>query len=147
MEYLDSKAVIQVGLVVRDIKTAVKNYASIFNIDEPEIRNVFPNITYRGQEVRPVAKICVFVMGAVAIELVEPDDTASSWKEFLDTRGEGVHNLGIVVEDLDSAMHILKSNNIPIRQSGGAGWGSYTLVDSEEKLGVVFNIKCNKPIE
>lgn len=147
MDKLDSNAVIQIGIVVRDIEAAVKHYAAIFGIDPPAIRNVFPEITYRGQEVRPAGKICGFSMGGVTLELVQPDDTPTSWKEFLDSRGEGVHHLGVIVKDLDGALAHLSENGIEPRQQGGAGWGSYTLVESEEKLGVVYNIKCNDPFE
>ena len=145
MKTLDSNVIMQIGIVVRDIEAAAKRYAALFGVEPSPVRNVFPNITYRGRKVRPKAKICAFQMGSVTLELVEPDDTPTSWKEYLDNKGEGVHHLGVMVNDLDDAMNVLAENGISARQAGGAGWGSYTLVESEEQLGVVYNIKCNDP--
>ena len=147
MSFLESKEIMQLAIVVKDIEAAAKNYAALFGMEVPNIRNVFPKITYRGEKVEPKARICSFKMGAVSLELVEPDEIGSSWKEYLDAHGEGVHHMAVLVKDRDKALTTLAEHGIEKRQYGGAAWGSYTFMDSEEKLGVVLSIKCDTPFD
>ena len=144
MKPLDSNSIIQVGIVVKDVEKAAKLYSELFGIEMPVIRPAFPEITYRGQKVHTHSKLCSFQMGNVALELIEPDEGPSSWREFLQAHGEGVHHLGVIVNDLEGALQTLKEHDIDKRQYGGAQWGSYTIVDSGA-LGVLLNVKCKKP--
>lgn len=145
MSVLESKEIMQVALAVKNIEAAAGNYARIFGIEMPGIRNVFPTFNYRGVQIQSKARICAFKMGGVTLELVEPDETSTSWKEYLDQHGEGVHHLGFLVKDRAAALQVLSENGIEKRQYGGANWGSYTFMDSEEKLGVVISIKNDDP--
>lgn len=144
MTHLDTNNIIQVGIVVRDIEKTAKLYSKIFGVEMPNIRNAYPNITYRGQKITTHSKLCSFSMGNVTLELVQPDEGPSSWREFLDSHGEGVHHIGVVVNDLQGAFDTLAEHGIDKRQYGGAQWGSYTIVNSDA-LGVLFNIKNPKP--
>lgn len=146
MKPLDSNEIMQIGIVVRDIEKAAKEYSELFGVEMPNIRNAFPTITYRGQKITTHSRLCAIPMGHVMLELVQPDEGPSSWREFLDTHGEGVHHIGFVVKDLDGAFKTLEEHGIAKRQYGGAQWGSYCFMDSE-KLGVLFNVKCDKPYE
>jgi len=147
MATVDSRAIMQVGVVVRDIEKAARAYATLFGLDMPTIRNAFPTILYRGERVATKARLCGFQMGGVTLELVQPDDTETSWKEFLDTHGEGVHHIAVVVEDLEGAYQAMAEQGITVRQYGGAQWGSYSFMDSEKALGVNISLKCNDPVE
>ena len=113
----------------------------------PNIRNAYANITYRGKKVVTHARLCAFAMGGVTLELIQPDETETSWKEFLDAHGEGVHHVAVVVEDLEGAYAAMAEQGIGLRQFGGAQWGSYSFMDSEAQLGVNISLKCNKPVE
>lgn len=146
MESLENNKIIQVGIVVRDIEKTAQKYANIFGVEMPKIRLAFPNIVYRGTKPIVTARLCSFLMGNVTLELIQPGEEETSWKEHLDTHGEGVHHIGIMVEDLDKAYQVFADNGIERRQYGGADWGSYTIMDSTD-LGVLMNIKCKKPIE
>ncbi|MDL2318136.1 VOC family protein [Eubacteriales bacterium OttesenSCG-928-A19] len=146
MATIDSNAIIQVAIVVRDIEKAAAAYASLFGLEMPEIRNAFPSITYRGERVKTKALLCAFPMGGVVLELVQPDAVETSWKEYLDAHGEGVHHIGVMVEDLDGAKAAMAEHGAGTRQFGGAGWGSYSVMDTEALLGVNFSLKCNTPV-
>ena len=146
MQPIDSNKVIQIGIVVKDIEKAVEMYSELFGIEKPNIRNAFPTIRYRGEDIVTKSLLCSFPMGNVTLELIQPDDGPSSWREFLDAKGEGVHHVGVVVEDLEATHAALSAKGITERQFGGAQWGSYCIVDSADQLGVLFNIKCSKPV-
>lgn len=145
MDKLDSNVIFQIAIVVKDIEKTARNYAEIFGMEMPKIFLVPPpeetHIMYRGKPTRTRAKLCVFHMGPVVLELTEPDSEPSSWKEFLETRGEGVHHLGLAVQDREQTLKFLADRGIGVRHTGVYPGGSYTFVDSEEQLGVILNIK------
>ncbi|MDR1569267.1 MAG: VOC family protein [Oscillospiraceae bacterium] len=145
MHPLQSKEIIQIGVVVRDLDAALDKYVKLFGLTErPGIRTVFPTINYRGKSIVSKSRLSGFRMGAITLELIEPDEGPSSWREFLDEHGEGVHHVGIVVDDRNEALATLAAEGIEPRQFGGASWGSYTITDSKA-LGVLFSVKCNAP--
>ena len=137
----------QIGIVVRDIEKTAKAWASLFGFPVPSIRNAYPHINYKGKPVETKARLCAFSMGAVTLELIQPDETETSWKQFLDEKGEGVHFLGLMVPDLPEALKTLEENGITRRHFGGAQWGSYSLMESEAALGATLSVKCNTPME
>lgn len=148
MNTIPADTICQIALVVKDIEKTAQNYAKIFGVKMPEINLVPPpeetHIQYRGKPTGTRAKICVFQMGPIVLELTEPDGEPSSWKEFLNTKGEGVHHIGFVVQDREAALNFLDQNGIPVRHTGVYPGGSYTFVDSEKQLGVLLNIKYSE---
>lgn len=145
MAVIDNKYVMQIAVIVKDIEKAAENYAKIFGIPVPEIQQVPPvdqvPVFYRGERTDSRAKICCIPLENILIELTEPDDTPSSWKEFYDKHGQGVHHIGIQVNDRGSALEALKTLGAEVNHVGYYPDGSYTFVDCMEQLGVNFNIK------
>ncbi|MBI4296523.1 MAG: VOC family protein [Chloroflexi bacterium] len=43
-------------------------------------------------------------IGDTGLELLQPLEEDTLWKKFLQTKGEGIHHLGFMVEDLDGAL-------------------------------------------
>jgi len=145
VDKVDSSTICQIALVVKDIDRAVRNYAEIFKVDPPSIFVLPPpeeaNTQYRGKPTGTRAKLAVFKMGPIVLELTQPDDEPSSWKEFLETKGEGVHHIGFMMDDKKATLEMFAKRGIPVRHSGEYPGGSYTFVDSEEQLGVILNLK------
>jgi methylmalonyl-CoA/ethylmalonyl-CoA epimerase len=145
---IDANTICQIAIVVKDIEKTARNYAEIFGLPMPEIFLVPPpeetHIQYRGKPTATRAKLCVFRMGSIVLELTEPDDEPSSWREFLDNKGEGVHHIGFVVEDRDAALNFLEQKGVTVRHTGVYPGGSYAFTDSEEQLGVILNLKYNE---
>jgi len=42
------------------------------------------------------------ILGSLSLELIEPVGGPSTWREFLDTRGEGVHHIAFHVPDTEA---------------------------------------------
>ena len=145
MDSIGSTDIIQVCIVVEDIEKTVDYYVKLFGINKPEIKTLPPyensHAEYRGMPCRSKAKICSFKMGAISLELVEPDGEPSVWKEFMDKKGEGVCYLGLVVENSAETLDFLKKDGIPVTHRGDTRTGNYNSVDTAEKLGVQLNIK------
>ncbi len=145
MDKIGGTDIIQINIVVRDIEKTVKNYVRLFGIEMPKIKTMPPyeesNAQYRGKPCRTRAKMCSFKMGAVGIELIEPDDEPSVWKEFLDKKGEGVCYLGLYVENSAETLEFLKSEGVDPVHWGGTPTGNWNSVDAAGLLGVMLNIK------
>jgi 4-hydroxyphenylpyruvate dioxygenase-like putative hemolysin len=142
---MDNNAIMQVAIVVKDIERVAKNYSEMFGIPMPEIIDVPPvnevPIFYKGEKTDSRAKICVFKMGSIILELTEPDETLSGWKDFYDKHGQGVHHIGIKVNDREKAIDAFDDMGIKIDHVGYYPTSSYTFMDSMKDFGVNFNVK------
>ncbi len=141
---------IQVTIVVNDIRRAAKAWAVLLGVPEPEIwvnhlesNGDYP-YTYRGKDNMPCdLQMCVIEMGNWVLELHQIDNNPSTFREFINKHGQGVHHLGFEVGDArDEVIKELKELGFDTERTIGIYPGSsWTIVDSEEVLGVNLNIK------
>ena len=139
---------IQIALVVEDIEKAAMTWADLFGVPVPPIRDDKPshnpNLTYRGQEAYYGLKFAVIDCRerGFVIELHEPDEHPSTFREFLDKHGNGVHHIGFEVgERRDAIVNELEQQGYALRTVGYYPGSSWTIVDTEDTLGVNLNIK------
>ena len=137
---------IQIAIVVEDIDAAAKAWAEIFGVPVPEICDASvdgnPDVTYRGDIAAYGLKVAIIRVGNFVIELHEPDIRPSTFREFIDKHGNGVHHLGFEVgERRDGIISELESKGYDMRQIGFYPGSSWTIVDSEDSLGVNLNVK------
>lgn len=145
---IDMKGFIQIALVVDDIEKAAKKWAELFGVPVPPIRDDKPrhdpNLTYRGEEAYYGLKFAVIDCRerGFVIELHEPDEHPSTFREFLDKHGNGVHHIGFQVGDKrDAIVGELSDMGYDLRTVGYYPGSSWTIVDTEDDLGVNLNIK------
>jgi catechol 2,3-dioxygenase-like lactoylglutathione lyase family enzyme len=141
---LGSTIVCQVGLIVRDIAKSTQAYSEVFGMpkppviitDEPDIART----TYKGEPTNAQAKLAFFQMGQVALELIEPIGGPSTWQEFLDEKGEGVHHIAFIVRGTNDVVAFLEGKGIHMIQQGYYTGGMYTYMDSAPTLGVILEL-------
>ena len=134
--------IFQVGLMVRDIDKAIEYYQSlgmgpfqILSLGTRE-RFMFGKLT---NDVRP--KVMAAQLGQVQLKLVEPAGGVSLWKEALDTRGEGIHHISFVVNDIDKETVKLVEKGLKIIAEGRfLNGGGYTYFDTAGVGGVVLEL-------
>lgn len=140
---------IQVNIIVDDIHKAAKAWAALLDIPEPEIwtnhlksNGEYP-YTYRGKDIPCDLHMCVIDMGNWVLELHQVDGTPSTFREFQNKHGFGVHHLGFEVgDDRDEVIRELKEMGFDTERTIGVYPGSsWTIVDTEDVLGVNLNIK------
>jgi len=140
------KKVIQVAIVVRDIEASSKRWSEVLGMPVPPIQTTRPGhevkVIYRGKPSEGQAKLTFFNLGQVVLELIEPVGEGTSWKEFLDKRGEGVQHLGFQVVDPDKATQALEKAGMPVLHKGryDSDDGTYIYMDSQDPLGVVIEL-------
>jgi len=143
---LDWNGFIQIALVVPDIEKAAKEWCALFGVPVPKIEihegTGKPELTYRGEPATYKIRITSIDTGrGFIIELHEVVEGESTFKEFKDTHGYGVHHLGFAVGERRDAVVDELAETYDLRTVGFYPGGSWTIVDSEKTLGVNLNIK------
>ena len=130
--------------MVKDIAKSAKAYADVFGVDAPEARLTDTvdktHNRYRGELTQGRAKLAFFDMGQVSIELIEPVGGPSTWREFLDEHGEGVHHIAFRIKGTEETVAALGAKGMPVAQQGDYTGGRYTYVDSQSALSVVLEL-------
>ncbi len=141
---LDTMTVTQIGIVVRDIAKTARAYADLFGVAVPPVvitdSYEQAHTQYRGQPSAAQAKLCFFNLGQVSLELIEPLGQASTWQEFLDMHGEGVHHIAFHVKGMDDRLAYLAGQGIPLIQKGDYTGGRYAYADGEASLKVIVEL-------
>jgi catechol 2,3-dioxygenase-like lactoylglutathione lyase family enzyme len=141
---LGTNVVAQIGLVVRDIEASSRRWADLLGVEPPGWRLTAPkeetNIRYRGEPTEGRAKLAFFEADNISIELIEPIDGPSTWQEFLDAHGEGVHHLAFRVRGGEPIVAELDARGMPLVQQGDYTGGCYRYIQSFDKLGVLLEL-------
>ena len=143
----DRNGFIQICIVVKDIALAAEKWAQVLGIEKPEIRKTRleggDNYTYRGKPVSCELLVAIIQMNGFVLELHQPVGGDSTFQEFLDKHGNGVHHLGFETgEDRDEVIEHLAGLGFDTDRTLGIYPGSsWTIVDTEDVLGVNLNIK------
>ena len=144
---LGTDRVMQIGIVVRDIEKAAEAWARILGLPMPEIRTTDPveraRTQHEGEPTPARAKLAFFHMGQVDIELIEPIDGPSTWKDQLDAHGDSLHHIAVVVDGMRERLDYLADNGIPLVQRGEYTGGRYAYVDATKQLGTVLELLEN----
>ena len=140
------KKVVQIAVVVSDIEASSKLWAELLGMPVPEIRTTRPGNEvkqiYRGKPSEGQVKLTFFNLGQVVIELLQPISDGTSWKEWLDKKGEGVQHIGFQVVDPDKTSAELEKAGYPVFHKGRYDSldGTYIYHDTQDALGVVIEL-------
>ncbi|WP_372595242.1 VOC family protein [Actinotalea sp.] len=139
---------IQIAVVVEDIEEAIDSWCELFDAPRPVVHvteaEPNPRETYRGEVACYGLKLAVIDCAdrGFIVELHEPDHNPSTFREFLDEHGNGVHHIGFQVgEARDAVVGELEAKGYVMRTVGMYPDASWTIVDGEDSLGVNLNIK------
>lgn len=103
----------QVGMVVNDVDRTIDYYTTTFGwgpfkVTEFEMKGVI----YRGRSIDCRVKLARARRGEIEIELIQPLEGDSPYADFVRERGEGLHHLGIWVDDLRGTLAELEKAGI-----------------------------------
>ncbi|NLG26113.1 MAG: VOC family protein [Clostridiales bacterium] len=133
----------QVGFVVRDLDASKKKFAEFFGCPLPptcdggkfEITG-----TTVGGEPAPDANcwMAFFNVGPnTQLELIQPNGAKSTWQDFLDEHGEGIHHIAFNVKGMDEKILALQNFAGAVcvqRGKYGNGSGEYAYMDAHKEL-------------
>jgi 4-hydroxyphenylpyruvate dioxygenase-like putative hemolysin len=82
-------------------------------------------------------------MGQVSVELIEPIDGPSTWKDQLDAHGDSIHHIAFVIKGMADKIAYLAGNGVPLVQRGEYTGGRYAYMDGAAQLGAVLELLEN----
>lgn len=136
------KSITQAAIVAKDIQTVAENYWSIFGIGPWLIFPwELPHIHNRRYHEKPAwtkEKIALTEMENIQFELVQPVAGSSCYTDFIEQRGEGVHHLQFLVDEVDEVstvdevVEILAKDGFPCVERasiGDTGANAYIEID------------------
>src|SRR3954471_18484423 len=113
---------VQIGIVVKDLNRTTELLSSIFGLgpfkfiewpNRPEAKYYL-----RGQEERTKVRQAFVQAGALELELIQPLEGTSAYREFLDEKGGGIHHVLFETEDMDAALEEFARDGITVLQNG-----------------------------
>jgi len=116
----------QVALVVKDAKKTAEAYWNILGIGPWELRewgssSVLYDRTYHGKPMWAKEILAHAYLGDLEVELCQPVEGDSLYRDWLEERGEGLHHLKFLCNDVDGVARILTEQGYPSLQSGHFG--------------------------
>jgi len=92
----------QLGIVVRDMDQAVRRFSALgFGPFAPVLLPAGSKVWFRGEPTDAEVDVKATMIGDVQLELLQPVSGQSPHKEFLDSKGEGIHHVMFTVDDLE----------------------------------------------
>ena len=137
----------QIGFLVNDIEKTKKEFARFFGVEDPETVNSgeyeITHTEYRG-EPAPKAKcyMTFFYFGDLQMELIQPNEEPSIWREHLEQFGEGIHHISFNVKGMQKTISVCEDWGMKLLQRGeyrGAN-GRYAFMDALDSLKVVVEL-------
>lgn len=142
---------VEIALVVQDMEKSLDAWCDLFGVARPEVRitkaELRLNEKYRGEPASYGGKFAMIRIPdrGLVIELHEPDANPSTFREFYDKHGNGVHHLGFHVgEARDAVVVELERSGFPVRNIGVGKLGTWTIIDGESALGVNLNVSTSR---
>ena len=144
----DYKIVTQVAMVVRDVAAKAANLAKILSVEVPEGKWTDPySVTftnYQGAPTEARAKLAFFNLDNLQIELIQPDGNPSTWQNFLDEHGEGIHHIAFFVNDMETEIARLSGIGLQLEQRGQYTGGEYAYLNGGEVLPCLIELLANR---
>jgi catechol 2,3-dioxygenase-like lactoylglutathione lyase family enzyme len=139
---LETSAVAQVAFIVKDIEATKKKFADFLGVEPPphtDCGDYAVTRTVLNGEPAPEANsfLAFFNVGpGLQIELIQPNEANSVWRDFLEQHGEGIHHIAFKVKDMDEKIKAMELNGYPCVQRGkyGSGNGEYAYCDATDGL-------------
>lgn len=137
----------QIGFIVKDIEKTKLEFARFFDVPVPPTVNSgeysVTKTEYRG-EAAPEAqcKMTFFYFGDLQMELIEPNDVPSAWREHLEQHGEGIHHLAFNVKGMQVNIENCENWGMKLIQKGEyrRGDGRYSFLDASDSLKMVVEL-------
>jgi methylmalonyl-CoA/ethylmalonyl-CoA epimerase len=113
---------IQVGVVVKDGKKSAKDLEGFGlgpfqpGVPPPDADGMF----YGDKPATNIPPVLLTRFGDVELELLEPSEKESLWKDFLNRKNEGIQHIEMEVEDIDAALASLNAQGAKTLVTGNA---------------------------
>ncbi len=96
------KKIDHIGIAVNNLEESIKIYRDILGLE------------FKGTEEIKEQKIIVasFLVNDIKVELVQPTHHDSTMRKFIDKRGEGMHHIAFLVDNIEESLKKLSKKGI-----------------------------------
>ena len=122
-----------IGVAVSDLDESLKFYTEILGI------NLHGTEVVEEQKV----KVAFLPVGDTEIELLEATSEDSAIAKFIETRGQGVQHIALMVEDIESAINEMKEKGMRMIDESpryGAGKAKIAFMHPKSTNGVLIEL-------
>lgn len=147
MGALDPKKFSQVGFIVKDIDEARENFAKLFGCEVPPANPCGApeaETQYKGLPAPEAkSKLAFFNLApGVQLELIEPNEYPSTWREYLNEKGEGIHHIAFNVTNMDEVIKACEAEGMTLVQYGNYddNSGRYAYMDGSKDYKCVIEL-------
>ena len=149
---LDTCTLAQVGFIVKDVEATKRTFAEFLGVHVPPTCDggefsVTGTTVYGQPAPEANCKMAFFDVGEhIQIELIQPNGVKSTWQDFLDEHGEGIHHIAFNVKNMDEkikAMEDFAGAKVVQRGKYGDGNGEYTYLDCHDQLKCIVELLEN----
>jgi len=132
----------QLSFVYKDIKKQAQIMENLFGIPKfAQMENItHQDATYRGKDVTIIIDYAFSRLLNVQIELQQWKSGDCLFKEFIDQGKEGLHSIGVYVDDLEAYIDEFKKKGIEVLQTGQVGKQKFVYLDTQKSFGVLLEI-------
>jgi methylmalonyl-CoA/ethylmalonyl-CoA epimerase len=135
----------QVCIVVHDVRQANPNWAKVLGVPEEKIETIFPDgiLHYTNGQASEYkdCQVAKYQLGNFVLELIQPGQSPSPWRSFLEKNGQGVFHFCVLVEDRKGFQQTLSEIGVGFPYHiGYFPGGSYSYVASREQLGLELSV-------
>jgi len=133
-----------VAMVVRDIEKARDVWAELLGVEKSPIIETESwektHMMFKGAPSEGKAKLTFFKLENIVLELIQPVGGSSTWQDFLEKHGEGIHHIAFNVENLETVLEKFGKMGIEAEQKGDFEGGCYVYTSSKSKLGAIIEL-------
>ena len=131
-----------VGIVVDNMDKALAYYDSL-GLGSFEPLKLSPSEgLLRGKKLISTPIISMGEVGGIAIELLQPTEEDSIIKEFFESKGEGIHHIAFLVDDIDRETDKLVKKGFDVLFSQKFGKGGCAFFDTGKVGGMFVELFC-----
>lgn len=143
---LGTDVVVQLGLVVENLDETGQKFADFFGVPCPTtVYSGEPAVvqgSYLGKPTEASCHMKFFETPSLQLELIQPDDNPSVWRDFLNEKGEGLHHIAFRVKDMEQTISGLETNGHSLLQRGlyGDASGQFAYMDTRKDLKLILEL-------
>lgn len=145
-----SNVVCQVGFIVKDVEATKKKWAAFLGVEVPETRTAgeyeVTQTKFMGEPAPEANSLLAFfdVGPGLQLELIQPNEAPSTWRNFLNEHGEGMHHIAFNVNgmNMQQAISNCEDFGMKLEQQGeyGDGSGRYAYISAYDDLKVLVEL-------
>lgn len=137
--------VAQVGFIVKDVEETKKKWAKFLGVAVPETQPIgdyaVTRTEFKGKPApNAYCYMAFFDVGpGLQLELIQPNEEPSTWRNYLEEKGEGIHHVAFQVNDSKIAAVNAEAAGLKLVQRGvyADGSGEYNYFDAPDLKCVV----------